>query len=93
LVIAFKFTTVMNDLSIIQKTGTDAVKRLRKRKLESGKPFMINSKELPVKQSYLEYPDKTINIVSIGSDSRSFITVRKLSGIEAVALRHRLKLI
>jgi hydrogenase maturation factor HypF (carbamoyltransferase family) len=82
----------MNNLSIIEKTGTDAVKRLRKRKLESGKPFMINSKDLPVKQSYLEYPDKTINVVSIASDSRSFITVRKLSSGEAVALRRRFKL-
>ena len=83
----------MSDLEILEQTGTEAVKRLRKRKLASGKPFMINSKDLPVKQSYLEYPDHTISIVAVGPDSRSFITVRKLSGTQAQSLRRRFGLL
>jgi len=73
----------MSDLEVLEKTGTDAVKRLRKRKLASGKPFMINSKDLPAKQSYLEYPNGTIAIVTIGSDARSFVTLRTLTRAEA----------
>jgi hydrogenase maturation factor HypF (carbamoyltransferase family) len=73
----------MSDLEILEKTGTDAVKRLRKQKLASGKPFMINSKDLSATQSYLEYPDGSISIVTVAPDSRSFITVRKLTADEA----------
>jgi hypothetical protein len=83
----------MSDLEILEQTGTNAVKQLRERKLSAGKPFMINTKELPVKQSYLEYPDHTISIVTMADDLRSFITLRKLSGAEAQSLRRRLKLL
>ena len=83
----------MSDLEILEQTGTEAVKRLRKHKLASGKPFMINSKELPVKQSYLEYPDHTISVVTVGPDARSFTTLRKLSGTQARSLRRRLGLL
>ena len=83
----------MSDLEVLEKTGTEAVKRLRKRKLASGKPFMINSKELPVKQSYLEYPDNTISIVTVAPDSRSFTTVRKLSDTQAQSIRRRFNLL
>ncbi|HEY5325989.1 MAG TPA: hypothetical protein VIJ27_03235 [Mucilaginibacter sp.] len=82
----------MSDLEVLENIGTDAVKRLRKQKLESGRPFMINSKELPSKQSYMEYPDKTISIVTAGLDSRSFITLRKLSEAEAGAIRKQFDL-
>jgi hypothetical protein len=83
----------MSDLEVLEKIGTDAVKRLRKRKLASGQPFMINSKELPLKQSYLEYLDSTISIVTVAPDSRSFITVRKLTGTQAQSIRRRFNLL
>ena len=82
----------MSDLEVLEKTGTDAVKRLRKQELEAGNPFMINSNELPAKQSYLEYPDRTISIVTVGADSRSFTTIRKLSDLEAQSLRRKFEL-
>jgi hypothetical protein len=73
----------MSDLEILEKTGTDAVKRLRKSELDAGGTFMINSSQLPAKQSYLEYPDGTIEVVTIGDDARSFITLRTLTPAEA----------
>lgn len=50
----------MLTLQNIEKKGTEAVKRLRIQKLEKGLPFIINSKELPSNQCYLEYPGGTI---------------------------------
>jgi hypothetical protein len=79
----------MNNLEVLENPGTAAVKRLRKIDLEDGKPFMINSEELPARQSYMEYPDGTINVVSIAPDERSFTTIRQLSISEAQALRNR----
>ncbi|MGN6398483.1 MAG: hypothetical protein ACTHMI_23135 [Mucilaginibacter sp.] len=82
----------MSELEILEKIGTDAVLRLRKKKLAAGKPFMINSKDLPSTQSYLEYPDGSINIVTVAADSRSFEIVRKLSDKEAQSVRYRFSL-
>ena len=77
----------MNDLAISENIGTAAVMQLRKEKLASGKSFLIYSEELPAKQSYMEYPDGSISIVTIAPDQRSFSIVRKLSGAEAQAIR------
>ncbi|MDP9081217.1 MAG: hypothetical protein M3O71_27695 [Bacteroidota bacterium] len=82
----------MSDLEVLEKTGTEAVKQLRKQKLAAGKPFMINSKDLPATQSYLEYPDSSINIVTIAPDLHSFNIVRKLSTSEAQSVRHQYNL-
>jgi len=82
----------MSDLEILNKTGTDAVTRLRQRTLAAGEPFMINSKDLPATQSYLEYPDHSISIVTVASDLHSFDIVRKLSNTEARAIRSRFNL-
>jgi len=77
----------MSELEILENVGTNAVVELRKTKLASGKPFMINSDDLPSKQSYMEYPDGTINIVTISPNERSFIVIRKLSAGEAQQVR------
>jgi len=53
---------------------------------------MINSEVLPAKQSYMEYPDGTISIVTIAPDERSFATIRQLSAAEAQTLRIRYNL-
>lgn len=82
----------MSDLEILEKTDTDAVMRLRQRTLAAGEPFMINSKELPPTQGYLEYPDRTISLVSVAPDLHSFNTVRKLSDEEVLAIRHKFNL-
>jgi hypothetical protein len=79
----------MSDLEVLENIGTAAVKRLRKQELAAGFPFMINSKDLPSTQSYMEYPDGTINIVTVATDKHSFDTVRKLSDDEAQVLRNR----
>jgi hypothetical protein len=44
----------MNEVERLAKIGTDAVIKLRKEQLAAGEFFMINSNDLPSKQSYLE---------------------------------------
>ena len=83
----------MGDLDFLEKIGTDAVKKLRSRKLQSGKPFMINSKELPAKHSYLEFPDSTIKEVTIAENLRSFEIIRQLSQNEAQIIRKKFNLV
>lgn len=83
----------MSDLEVLENIGTAAVLELRKRQLSAGEFFMINSNDLPAKQGYLEYPDGTINLVTIGADARSFNIIRTLSAAEADELRHRLNLV
>ena len=63
----------------VENAGTEAVKILRLEKLKNGHPFLISSKDLPERRSYLEYPDGSIQIVEISENSRKFITVRVLS--------------
>jgi hypothetical protein len=83
----------MGELEVIERIGTNAVKKLRDSKLAAGVPFMINSKDLPSKQSYLEYPDHSIQIVTVSVDAHSFITVRVLDTNEANLVRLKYKLI
>jgi hypothetical protein len=83
----------MNNLEVLSVIGTNAVKRLRDDKLASGIPFMINSKDLPRKQSYLEFPDRTIQIVTVSEDAHSFVTLKTLDASQADAVRQRYNLI
>jgi len=82
----------MSNLEVLENIGTAAVKRLRQQELAAGFPFLINSKDLPSKQSYLEYPDGSISIVTVAANKHAFDTVRKLSADEANALRARFNL-
>ena len=82
----------MSDLEVLENIGTAAVMQLRRDKLAAGKSFMINAPNLPAKQSYMEYPDGSINIVTIAPDERSFIMVRKLTDTQAKAVRNRFNL-
>jgi len=79
----------MSESEVLEHIGTAAVKRLRKNKLSVGKPFMINSDNLPSGQSYLEYPDGTIRIVKVSADSRSFTILGELDADQAKAVRIR----
>jgi hypothetical protein len=73
----------MLTLQNIEKKGTEAVKCLRIQKLEKGLHFMINSKELPSNQCYLEYPGGSIQLVAIAQSARDFTVIRELSYLKA----------
>lgn len=82
----------MLTLQNIEEKGTAAVKRLRIQKLAKGLPFMINSKELPSNQCYLEYPDGSIHLVILSKNARDFDIIRELSTQESRRLRTKFKL-
>lgn len=84
---------IMSSILELKQIGATVVRNLRKQKLSSGQPFLINSENLPEKQSYLEYPDNSIKIVSVASGGKSFTEVRKLSLTEANAIRKMYNLI
>jgi hypothetical protein len=73
----------------LQNTGTEAIKKMRLDKLRNGIPFMINSKELPSNQAYLEYPDGGIVLVMLAKGSRHFTPVRSLSSSEIAIVRNK----
>lgn len=79
----------MTELTKMEKRGTEAVRKLRIRKLVNGQPFMINSKELFSNQCYLEYPNGIIKLVSLTKAASDFSVVRELSSVEANTLRRR----
>jgi hydrogenase maturation factor HypF (carbamoyltransferase family) len=79
----------MTALQIIEKTGNEAVQKLRLQKLRSGRPFMINSKDLESNQCYLEYPDGSIQLVFLENAAKEFTMIRTLSPSEELALRSR----
>jgi hypothetical protein len=82
----------MRDPKYVGWVGTEAVKRLRVAKLRSGFPFMINSRELPEGQCYLEYPTGSIVLATLSKSSRDFIILRELSSLEIVTLRKKFNL-
>lgn len=82
----------MTNFDAIEKVGTDAVKQLRIDKLTNGLPFMINSKELPSNECYIEYPDGHISLVTLSNSRRDFREIRSLSKMEAAALRKKYNL-
>ena len=77
----------MQTLQSIEAKGTAAVKRLRRQKLASGIPFMINDTNLPSGQCYLEYPNGSIQLVTLSTDAKNFDEVRELSEQESILLR------
>ena len=70
----------------LQTAGTAAVKWLRKEKLSNGQPFMINSKSLPKGQSYLEFPNGQVKLVSISSSKRDFNVIKEYSPEESLMI-------
>lgn len=83
----------MTALQLMEKKGTQAVKKLRLQKLRNGYPFMINSNELQGNQCYLEYPNGIIKLVSVTYPAKDFNIIRELSAIEANQLRKKYKLL
>lgn len=82
----------MEKLQKIERTGTAAVKRLRNQKLLKGLPFMINSKELPSNQCYLEYPNGSVKLATLAKNGRDFEIIRELTPLESRRLRTKFKL-
>ncbi|HEX4372650.1 MAG TPA: hypothetical protein VHZ50_05025, partial [Puia sp.] len=67
-------------------------KNLRKGKLKSGLPFMINSDSLSSNQCYLEYPDGKIDLVFLCRKSNDFKTITNYSSEESDLIRKKFKL-
>jgi hypothetical protein len=82
----------MRDVESLERAGTNAVKRLRVSKLKHGNPFMINSRELPADQCYLEFPDGKIVLVTFSRSTLDFTPLRELSYVEGSALRRKFNL-
>lgn len=82
----------MSDIASLERAGTNAVKRLRVSKLRHGNPFMINSKELPADQCYLEFPDGKIVLVIHSRSTLDFTPLRELSNRERSSLRRKFNL-
>lgn len=79
----------MTKAEILEKSGNDAVRRLRLEKLRKGVPFMINSRELPLGQCYLEYPDGKITLVFLPEGSMDFLLIRELTLQESQQIRQK----
>ena len=77
----------------LEKSGLLALKVLRKTKLASGHPFMINSHQLPVDQCFMEYPNGLIQVVMICNDRKDFKVVRDLSSKEQNSIRKMLQFV
>jgi hypothetical protein len=82
----------MSDIKTLERAGTYAVKQLRIAKLKHGNPFMINSKELPANQCYLEFPDGKIFLVTLDKSGLEFTRLRELTFLESNDLRKRFDL-
>ncbi|GGH00075.1 hypothetical protein GCM10007415_39970 [Parapedobacter pyrenivorans] len=82
----------METLVSLNEKGSGAVKQLRKQRLISGLPFMINVRELAGIKCFLEYPDGSIIEVERSASGSDFETIRTLTPIEASALRDRYQL-
>lgn len=79
----------MTALQTIAQIGTEAVRKLRLQKLRNGRPFMINSPDLPSKQCYLEYPDGSIKLVELNKSGNDFVLIRILSHGEEQTIRRK----
>lgn len=77
----------------IEVHGNIAVRNLRQMKLSNGRPFMINSKDLPTHQCYLEYPGGKISLMTLAPNNRDFILIRDLSNTEATKIREQYNLL
>lgn len=76
----------------LEKRGLQAIRLLRKSKLNRGLPFMINSRLLPTNQCYLEQPDGSIQLVSLSRNKNDFEVLKELDPEEGNKLRKRYKL-
>lgn len=77
----------------LEQSANKAIQILRKKKLQQGLPFMINSDILESNQCFLEYPDGSLKIVEADSRGLDFRVVMDLSASETKQLKKRLNLL
>jgi hypothetical protein len=82
----------MTNVQELELIGRNAIMKIRLNKLNRGKPFMINSPDLPSYQCYMEYADGKITIEQIDGFGNDFKAIRELSPKEAAQLRIALDL-
>jgi len=82
----------MGTIEELKAISGTVVRRLRRQKLDNGKPFLIWSNKLPKNQSYLEYPDHSIKIVTVAPNLKSFTIVEELTNGQAQVIRRELNL-
>ena len=76
----------------LENSGVQAVRMLRKSKLNNGDSFMINTNDLPSTQCYMEYPDGLIKIVTIGKDKMDFTVISELTLQQSNNIRKKYKI-
>lgn len=77
----------------LEKLGIQAVRTLRRSKLNRGQPFMINSPALPSDQCYLEYPDGSFKLATINKKNNDFEIIDELSPEKIILLRKKYRLV
>jgi hypothetical protein len=82
----------MSRIEQLEQLGTSAVRQLRISRLKRGFPFMISSRSLPADQSYLEYPEGKITIVTYTRNAKEFTELRELSREETSKVRDQFEL-
>jgi hypothetical protein len=82
----------MSEIEELEQLGTDAVRELRRNRLKRGLPFMISSRSLPSDQSYLEFPEGRIVLVTYTRNAKDFTELRELSHQEIIRIREQFDL-
>lgn len=82
----------MKNIKEIENLGTNAVKKLRQKRLNQGEFFMINLNSLPADHCYLEFPEGNIKLVIYESGAKDFTILRELDTEESSYLRKKLNL-
>ncbi|MDQ6902189.1 MAG: hypothetical protein M3139_04140 [Bacteroidota bacterium] len=78
---------------VTNKSAINKIKSLRREKLSSGIPFMINSDQLPSHQCYMEYPDGSIKVVEANSKEGDFKIIEELDFLNKEVLLRSLNLV
>lgn len=74
----------------MEQAARRKIRQLRKQKHKLGRPFMINTDDLPSDQCYLEFPDGSIKIAKAGV--ADFIIIGELDYLKAKMLKQELNL-
>lgn len=82
----------LKSIEAMKQTGNAAVRRLRKQKFAKGLPFMINSRDLPQNESYLEYPDGRMVIIRVAGSLHNFIVVKEIPAEMSINIRRQYQL-
>ena len=79
-------------LKQLETSGRNAIRTLRENQFKLGEPFMINSKQLPTDQCYLEYPDGLITLVTLSKKESDLKVIATYSTEQSMAIRKQFNL-